>query len=76
MSATPRPLVLSIAIGSVLGVLAPVSAAAAAPDESISGFTPDRSAKQRRAEARFQRAVSAAEAGKTSRNLNERPHLI
>jgi N-acetylated-alpha-linked acidic dipeptidase len=69
------------AITASVGVLAPAVGANAAQsaaqgDDPIAGFTPERSAEQSRAEARFQRGVSAAEAGDLSRALSVRPQLI
>jgi N-acetylated-alpha-linked acidic dipeptidase len=67
-----------VAAVAVLGPAVPATAAEAAPqaDAPIAGFTPEHSAEQSRAEARFQRAVSATEAGQISRALSVRPQLI
>jgi N-acetylated-alpha-linked acidic dipeptidase len=68
------------AIVVTMGVLAPAAGAIAAQSgpqgPPIAGFSPERSAEQGRAEARFQRAVSATEAGQLSRTLSVRPQLI
>jgi N-acetylated-alpha-linked acidic dipeptidase len=76
-----RRLSVWAAITATVGVLAPAAGATTAQsalqgDEPIAGFTLEGSAAQRRAEARFQRGVSAAEAGDLSRALSVRPQLI
>jgi N-acetylated-alpha-linked acidic dipeptidase len=75
--AVRRRLFLLIATGLAVGLLAPApSPAAPQADEPIPGFSPESSRQQARAEARFQRAVSAAEAGDLSRTISVRPQLI
>jgi N-acetylated-alpha-linked acidic dipeptidase len=78
--AVRRRLFLLIATGLAVGLLAPAPSPAALQatqaDEPIPGFSPESSRQQARAEGRFQRAVSAAEAGDLSRTISVRPQLI
>jgi N-acetylated-alpha-linked acidic dipeptidase len=69
-------IVAVLALGALATEAGAATQRAAQADEPIAGFTPEHSREQRRAEARFQRAVSAEEAGRLSRTLSERPQLI
>ncbi len=74
MQVRARRLTAIVAIGAASVATAATSAAQA--DEPISGFTPDHSAEQQRAEQRFQQAVSANRIGRFSRTVSRRPQLI
>jgi N-acetylated-alpha-linked acidic dipeptidase len=74
MQRRARRMAALIAIGAA-SVATGVTAAAQA-DEPISGFTPEHSADQQRAEQAFQGAISANDIGRFSRTLSKRPQLI
>ena len=74
MQVRARRLTALVAIGAASVATGATSAAQA--DEPISGFTPDHSAEQQRAEQRFQQAVSANRIGRFSRTVSRRPQLI
>jgi N-acetylated-alpha-linked acidic dipeptidase len=73
MQVRARRLTAVVAIGASVATAA---TSAAQADEPISGFTPDHSAQQQRAEQRFQQAVSANRIGRFSRTVSRRPQLI